>query len=139
MSENQIMQSEQEMWAVVELMGHGQTAGRITKPAEWGGLMRVDVPCDDEEKYTTEFYGMSAIYRVRFVSEEIARAYAPKDRIIEAYDTPIVTREQHQEVVRHLEDEQYSLRDQIRELERRLTSVNVLSSGEETDIEDVPF
>lgn len=102
--------------------------------------MRVDVPADDNGNYTTEFYGISAIYRVKFVSEEIARAYAPKDRIVEAYDTPIVTREQHQEVVRQLKDETYSLRDQVRELERRLTQVDALPSGKnKTDIEDIEF
>ena len=27
-----------EIWAVVSLMGHGETAGRISKTSEWGGL-----------------------------------------------------------------------------------------------------
>lgn len=85
-----IQTEQQEMWAiVVELMGHAQTAGRITKPSEWGGLMRVDVPGENGD-YTTEFYKMSAIYRVKFTSEEIARAYAPKERAITGYDAPTV-------------------------------------------------
>ena len=32
-----IENTQEEMWATVELMGHGQTAGRVTKPSEWGG------------------------------------------------------------------------------------------------------
>ena len=123
-TENRIIQTQEEMWAIVELMGHGQTAGRVEKPTEWGGLMRVDVP--DDDGYRTEFYSMSAIYSVKFVSEEIARAYAPKKREITAYDTPIVTREQHEAVVRDLRHEQGELRSQVYELERRLTQVNAL-------------
>jgi len=68
-----------EMWATVELMGHGQTAGRISMPTEWGGLLRVDVPIADGS-YTTEFYGLRAVYRIKFTSEQIARAYAPQER-----------------------------------------------------------
>lgn len=118
-TENRIIQTQEEMWAIVELMGHGQTAGRVEKPTEWGGLMRVDVPGEDGS-YRTEFYSMSAIYSVKFVSEEIARAYAPKKREITAYDSPIVTREQHESVVRELRNEQSDLRLQVRELKRRL-------------------
>jgi len=123
-TENRIIQTQEEMWAIVELMGHGQTAGRIEKPTEWGGLMRVDVP--DDDGYRTEFYSMSAIYSVKFVSEEIARAYAPRKRKITAYDTPIVTREQHEAAVRELRSERNDLQRQIHELERRLTQVNGL-------------
>lgn len=125
-TENKIMQAQEEMWAIVELMGHGQTAGRIEKPTEWGGLMRVDVPAEDDSSYRTEFYSMSAIYSVKFVSEEIARAYAPKKRDITAYDTPIVTREQHEATVRELRSERNDLQRQIHELERRLTQVAAL-------------
>ena len=113
------------MWAIVELMGHGQTAGRVEKPTEWGGLIRVDVP-DEDGSFRTEFYGISAIYSVKFVGEEIARAFAPKKREITAYDTPIVTREQHQAVVRELESEKYDLRQRVDELKRQLTHVNAL-------------
>src|SRR3990167_7851273 len=33
-----------EQWATVELMGHAQTSGRISRPSDCGGLLRVDVP-----------------------------------------------------------------------------------------------
>lgn len=137
--------NQDEMWATVELMGHGQTAGRISMPMEWGGMLRVDVP-DDNGGYTTEFYGLRAIYRVKFVSEQIARAYAPKERDIVSYDTPIVTREQHEAKVSRLRDESYDLRRQVQELERRLTTVAAFPAGDGTlennagvDENGVPF
>lgn len=131
MSEQVTVQSKsEEMWATVELMGHAQTAGRVSKPSEWGGLLRVDVPT--EEGYRTEFYGMAAIYAIKFVSEDIARAYAAPVRQIVAYDTPIVTREAHQSVVRSLEMCNSQLSNQINHLERRLTAVNALpESGDD--------
>lgn len=119
-----IQTDQQEMWAIVELMGHAQTAGRITKPSEWGGLMRVDVPGGDGN-YTTEFYGMSAIYRVKFVSEDVARAYAPKEREILGYNAPIVTREEHDSTVRQLRGRTHELEEKIRLLQTRLTAVDV--------------
>ena len=45
--ENQsVIQNELEMWAVVETMGHGRTAGLI-RTSDLGGLLRVDVPVED--------------------------------------------------------------------------------------------
>lgn len=121
--DTKIIQAEQEMWATVELMGHGQTAGRVSKPTEWGGLIRVDVPIEDG-LYRTEFYGMAAIYAVKFVSEEIARAYAPKERNIVAYDTPIVTREQHESTIQRMESDYRELQTRFRELKRRLVKID---------------
>lgn len=127
------MNEATEMWATVELMGHGQTAGRISRPSDWGGLLRVDVP--DGDGYRTEFYGLAAIYAVKFTSEEIARAYAQRVVEISPYDTPIVTREQHESTVGRLQREVYKLESQNRELERRLTSVNALPWPTEEDSE----
>lgn len=117
-----IMPAHEEMWAIVELMGHAQTAGRISRSPEWSGLLRVDVP-DEHEGFSTEFYGERSIYRIKFVSEEIARAYAPSEREISAYDAPIITREQHHAVVRDLRLEISRLDNQVDELRRRLTSI----------------
>lgn len=128
------MSEQNEMWATVELMGHAQTAGRVSPPSEWGGLLRVDVP--DGDGYRTEFYGTQAIYSVKFVSEEIARAFVQPSRSIVAYDTPIVTREQHESVIQQLKAREYKLERTINELERRLTGVNALPPPDE---QDVPF
>lgn len=115
-----------EMWATVELMGHAQTAGRISRPSDFGGLLRVDVPVGDQ--YRTEFYGMAAIYAIKLVAEEIARAMAQPTRSVIAYDTPIITRDQHQAVTTRLEHENNRLKYEISELQRRLTTVNGLPS-----------
>ena len=137
MTEDKIVQTEvQEMWATIDLMGHGQAAGRISHPSDWGGLLRVDVPTEDGG-YRTEFYGISAIYAVKLVSEEIARAYTTPSRAVIAYDTPIVTREQHQSAMRRAEQQNYKLESRIRELERKLIATRALPEPEYED--KVPF
>ncbi len=128
------MDTQQEMWAVIQLMGHAETAGRISKPSEWGGLIRVDVPVGDS--YSTEFLSMGAIYKVKLVSEEIARAYAAPSREVVAYDTPIVTREQHEMVVNELRRTNNNMAYRISQLERRLTATLALPLNEEVT-EDV--
>lgn len=135
--QTQMIEAFPEMWAIVELMGHGQTAGRIEKPSEWGGLMRVDVP-NEHGTFRTEFYSISAIYSVKFVSEEIARAYAPREKEITAYNTPIVTREQHQQVVNDLRQENYNQTRKIEELQRRLTAIQLLPETTDPDFEQEP-
>jgi hypothetical protein len=125
-----------EQWATVELMGHAQTAGRISRPSDWGGLLRVDVPTGPNGEYRTEFYGLPAIYSIKLVSEEIARAYAMPHHKSIAYDAPIVTREQHQAAVSKLERDLYRHQEHIRALENRLTAVNALPAPAGID---VPF
>lgn len=115
-------------WATVDLMGHAQTAGRIEMA---GGLLRVDVP--DGENYRTEYYGMTAIYSIKIVSEEIARAYAHRTIDVMAYDAPIVTREQHLAAMRQVEETETRLRYRVQELERRLTAVNALPAPADGD------
>lgn len=115
------MSEQNFQWGTVDLMGHAQTAGRIEFA---GGLLRVDVP--DGEIYRTEYYGMAAIYSVKIVSEEIARAYAHRTIDVMAYDAPIVTREQHQAAMRQAESQNDQLRYRVEVLENRLTTVNAL-------------
>jgi len=63
-------------WAIVELMGHRQRPGQISEVEMYGGkLLRIDIPVEGGDD-VTEFYGGSAIYSVRPVSEEIARDMA---------------------------------------------------------------
>lgn len=120
--------AEQEQWATVDLMGHSHTAGRVT----WeNGLLRVDVP--EEDSFRTEYYGMAAIYSLKLVSEEIARAYVVVDHEPVAYNAPIVTRTQFLEMKNEAERHNAALQRQVNELQRRLTSVNALpaSTGED--------
>lgn len=117
------METKNDVWAVVELMGHGRTAG-ILKTSDLGGLLRLDVPI--EEGFRTEYYGSQAIYAIRVVSEEIARAFALPDREILSYDTPIVPRAQYEEALCKARNEYETLRHQVEVLQRRLTQVNAL-------------
>jgi len=128
-----IEQNENEVWATVELMGHAETAGRISRPADWGGLLRVDVPLDNDGAFRTEYFGMAAIYSIKIVSEEIARAYARPQRGMIAYDAPIITREQYESAVHKLNLENNRLQREAEELRRRLTSVNALPAPAEDD------
>ena len=65
-----------EGWALVELMGHRQTAGRVAE-VEMAGtkLLRVDTPGDGDECIATQFYGGPAIYCVTPCKEEVARSF----------------------------------------------------------------
>lgn len=121
-----------EQWAVVEIMGHVRTAGRVSRPADYGGLLRVDVPVDGT--FRTEYYGMAAIYSIRLVSEEIARAYA--ERQPEApmeYDAPIVTRGQFDRMREALEERLRAEQHKANVLEQRLTAVMALPAGEQAE------
>lgn len=115
------------VWAIVELMGHGLTAGKLHL-SDFGGLLRVEVPT--EETFRTEFYGASAIYSIKIVSEEIARAYArPREAVI-AYDEPIVTREQYEKALQLANAQIRQLEYNLEVITRRLTVVSALPSPE---------
>jgi hypothetical protein len=124
-----------EQWAIVELMGHAQTAGMI-RTSDLGGLLRLDVPMADG--FRTEYYGNAAIYAIRIVSEEIARAFARPDRDICAYDVPIVPRAEFEEALRKSRDELRRLERDNEVLRHRLTSVSdapALTAGTEREDE----
>src|SRR5690349_11404944 len=123
------MSNNNESWAIVELMGHVALAGRVTKPGEYGGLWQIDVP--EGETFHTEFFGSQSVYRIRMVSEEIARGYARPSRDIIAYDAPIITREEHEAVVERL-------RERIREVEGKLYALPAgqVETWEDPDEED---
>ncbi len=112
-----------ETWAIAELMGHLTLSGRVTKPGDNGGLWQIDIP-DDVDSFHTEFFGSQSVYRIRIVSEEIARAYVSKHEVI-SYDAPIITREEHEAAM-----------DQAREMItnlRRQLSVSALGAGKLDD------
>jgi hypothetical protein len=120
-------ENKNEMWAIVELMGHGQTAGIIRK-SDLGGLLRLDVPVG--ESFRTEYYGEQAIYAIRVCSEEIARAYALPEREICSYNEPIIPRAQYEEAVRKIRREMETVVHQNKVLQERLTQVNSLPEPE---------
>lgn len=120
------MSENNESWAIVDLMGHVELAGRITKPGDYGGLWQIDIP--EGDTFRTEFFGSQSVYRIRMVSEEIARAYAPRHEVIE-YSAPIITREEHESAMQRARDEFHRIQRENEELRRRLASVNALPSG----------
>lgn len=117
-------QNTNDTWAVVEMMGHLTLAGRVTRPGEYGGLWQIDIP--EGDTYRTEFFGSQAVYRIRIVSEEIARAYAQPGHEIIEYDAPIVTRAAHERMMDHAREENLRLRHKIEVLTERLTAVLAL-------------
>jgi len=121
------MANENDSWAVVDLMGHVTIAGRITKPGEYGGLWQIDIP--DGDSFRTEFFGSQSVYRVRIVSEEIARAYAKPAHDVVAYDAPIITREEHLNAMERARSEYSRLSLENETIRRRLVAVNQLQSG----------
>lgn len=118
------MSENNDAWAVVELMGHVTLAGRVIKPGEYGGLWQIDVP--DGDTYQTQFFGSQSVYRIRMVSEEIARAYVKPSHAIVEYDAPIVTRQEHENALQRAQEQYYRMQRENEELRRRLTAVNAL-------------
>lgn len=113
---------ESIVWAIVELMGHLTLSGRLTKMDSDGRLWQVDIP-DGKGYFRTELFGNNAVYRIRIVSEEIAREYARPAHALIEYDAPIVTREQYDQVTRRAQEALERLREENRELRCRLTAV----------------
>ena len=116
------MSGETDVWAIAELMGHMTLAGRLTKPGENGGLWQIDVP--DGDHFASQLFGNQSVYRIRIVSEDMARAYAgPKHALIE-YDAPIVTRQEHEAAIDRAREAMQDMQQEITELRERLTKVS---------------
>lgn len=113
-----------ELWTIVELMGHVTLAGRLSKPSDSLALFQIDIP--EGDTYRTEMFGAQAVYRIRAVSEDIARAYARPTHDVIAYDTPIVTRDQHESEIKRVLQRVSNLEFENRQLRDRLTAVQGL-------------
>lgn len=67
-------ESSFDCWAIVDLMGHLKMAGRVTEIELGGGkLLRIDVPETEKNAAFTRFFGVSAIYSLTPVTEDVAR------------------------------------------------------------------
>ncbi len=65
-----------DVWAVVELMGHIKLAGKLTEESHCGAVLgRLDIPLDGD-KWLTQFFGGSAVFRITPTDEATARAVA---------------------------------------------------------------
>jgi hypothetical protein len=125
-----------DTWAIAELMGHLTLAGRITKPGDNGGLWQIDIP--DQDSFHTEFFGSQSVYRIRIVSEEIARAYVSHHEMIE-YSAPIVTREEHEAAMDRARMKIEDLQDQVEQLKRGLPSGDLPNEEADDDFGDEDF
>jgi hypothetical protein len=85
-----VSEAKQEMWAVVELMGHVKMAGRVSEEERFGAKMgRIEIPQEDGS-FVTQFFGGGSVYRITAVTEEAARlvAKAAKVQPISPWDLP---------------------------------------------------
>jgi hypothetical protein len=68
--------TEEQLWAVLELMGHVKTGALISKDTQFGtALLRAEVPQTDGS-FVTQLVNPSSIYRITICEESIARACA---------------------------------------------------------------
>ena len=66
-----------ETWAIIELFGHNQIAGKCSEQNIAGtNMLRVDVPETEEQPSFTRFLGSGSIYAINPVTEEIATYWA---------------------------------------------------------------
>ena len=73
---------QSELWAIVEVMGHAQYAGRVSEFTGLGvPLVRVEVPAVGEQPAFEKLLGSSSIFRITPVSEEVARKAAEGLRV----------------------------------------------------------
>ncbi len=64
-----------ESWAIIEIFGHTQIAGKVTEATIGGcSFIRIDVPEFNGRPAFTKLYGNGAIYSMTPCSEEVARA-----------------------------------------------------------------
>lgn len=73
------MDQPTEQWAIIELMGHQQIAGRYQEAP--GGMHRIDVPdttvdAPPDSFRFTRLYSPAAIYSITFTDEQSARLAA---------------------------------------------------------------
>lgn len=84
-----------DSWAIVEIMGHRQFAGRISE-CEIAGtpFLRIDVPGVGDAQPFTKYFGSGAIYAITPVTEQAARLYAERLRVqpIDIWQLPAMAR-----------------------------------------------
>jgi hypothetical protein len=66
-----------ESWAIVELFGHNQIAGKCSEQQIAGtNMLRIDVPETDRNPSFSRLLGHGAIYAINPVTEEVAKHWA---------------------------------------------------------------
>ena len=73
---------KQELWAIVEVMGHAKYAGRVSEYTELGvPLIRVEVPAAGDRPAFEKLLGTSAIFRITPCTREAAETAAHQFRV----------------------------------------------------------
>lgn len=68
-------------WALVEIFGHRRHYGRIAEIERFGTkMLRVDVPDEPPDAFTTHFYGGASIFSLTLCTEETARSHNARYR-----------------------------------------------------------
>jgi len=71
-----------ELWAIVEVMGHAQYAGRVSEYTALGvPLVRVEIPETPGPPAHEKLLGAASIFRITPCTEETARAVARSIRV----------------------------------------------------------
>jgi hypothetical protein len=66
-----------ELWAIVEVMGHAQYAGRVSEYAALGvPLVRVEIPETSTSPACEKLLGAASIFRITPCDEKVARVAA---------------------------------------------------------------
>lgn len=76
------MNDKEELWAIVEVMGHAKYAGRVSEYTGLGvPLVRVEVPAVGQSPAFEKLLGASAIFRVTPCTKEAAEIAAAQFRV----------------------------------------------------------
>ena len=72
----------QDVWAVVEVMGHSEYAGRVSEYTGLGvPLVRVEIPAVEGQPAFEKLLGAASIFRITPCTEEAARRAAEGLRV----------------------------------------------------------
>lgn len=76
------MTDKNELWAIVEVMGHARYAGRVSEYTELGvPLVRVEIPETQASPACEKLLGASSIFRITPCTEEAAKVAAGQFRV----------------------------------------------------------
>jgi len=71
-----------DVWAIVEVMGHSQYAGRVSEFTGLGvPLVRVEIPAIEGQPAHEKLLGAASIFRITPCTEEVAIAAARQFRV----------------------------------------------------------
>ena len=110
------MSDEKGQWAIVELFGHKVVAGYTAKDEQWGApMLRINVPETTAFEAFTQFYGLSSVYGITPVSEQVARMAAESHKVnpVSVYVPELMTRKQHELAVREMREQMERLRNAL--------------------------